>query len=120
MKPTESRFEAAAEVLGCTVKELKEAFAKTAAAMQAQRAEVATPSAEYGMVLVPVELLETSKAIAEAVRWVLHDAAYKAPEQIGVVAQRWIDRLRGAENTAAAKLLNTPGVGSDSGPLRRI
>lgn len=31
-----------------------------------------------------------------AVEWVLNDAAYKAPEQVGPEARRWIARLREA------------------------
>jgi hypothetical protein len=34
--------------------------------------------------------------LKEAVAWVLNDAGFKAPEQIGVVAERWIDRLQDA------------------------
>ena len=34
--------------------------------------------------------------LREAIRWVTNDARYKAPEQIGIVAERWIDRLKAA------------------------
>jgi hypothetical protein len=36
------------------------------------------------------------KELEAAVEWVLNDALYKAPEQIGVVPERWIDRLKEA------------------------
>ena len=39
-------------------------------------------------------IVEAVRALREAVRWILNDAAYKAPEQIGIVAERWLDRLR--------------------------
>lgn len=49
--------------------------------------------------------------LAKAVRWVLNDAYYKAPEQIGMVAERWIDKLREAmeqegKPAAAASLVD--------------
>lgn len=34
--------------------------------------------------------------LVSAAEWVLTDAAYKAPEQVGLVAGRWVDRLRTA------------------------
>lgn len=61
-------------------------------------------STEHGTVVVTQEFIEVSKAMADAVRWVLQDAVYKAPEQVGPIAQRWIDRLRGVEATADEKL----------------
>lgn len=57
-----------------------------------------------GMVMVPRELPEISKKMAEAVRWILHDAAFKAPEQIGDIAERWVDRLQAVEAFAAQAL----------------
>jgi hypothetical protein len=45
------------------------------------------------------EVLEAADRIRELeadIRWVLNDAAYKPPEAIGQVAQRWVDRLRSA------------------------
>src|SRR5262245_57185290 len=33
-------------------------------------------------------------ALHDAARWILDDAAFKAPEQIGDVPQRWLERLR--------------------------
>lgn len=47
--------------------------------------------------------------LVEAVRWILQDAAYKAPEQIGVVAERWIDRLRDAM-TQEGKPVSVPST----------
>ena len=40
-----------------------------------------------------------AKSMEEAVDWVLNDAAYKAPEQIGIVAERWIEKLREAKGS---------------------
>ncbi len=36
------------------------------------------------------------KRLEQVVRWVLNDAAYKAPEQIGDEARRWVEALREA------------------------
>jgi hypothetical protein len=43
--------------------------------------------------------------VIDAVEWVLNDASFKAPEQIGPVAERWIDRLESA--LKAARKVNT-------------
>jgi hypothetical protein len=40
--------------------------------------------------------LDRERIIIRAVEWVLNDAKYKAPEQVGPVAERWIDRLKSA------------------------
>lgn len=45
---------------------------------------------------------ENERLLREAVDWILKDAAYKAPEQIGPVAARWIGRLREAAARAAS------------------
>lgn len=34
--------------------------------------------------------------LLDAVKWVLNDAAFKAPEQMGEVAERWVARLERA------------------------
>lgn len=39
---------------------------------------------------VRMKLLE----IQEAIRWILNDASYKPPEEIGDIAERWISKLR--------------------------
>ena len=49
-----------------------------------------------GMVLIPAEQDAEFKAVMPVVRWIVEDANYKAPEQIGTVAERWIERLRDA------------------------
>ena len=68
-------------------------------------AQSATPaSEETGTVVCTVEFVQAAKEMAEAVRWVIQDAAYKPPEEIGYIPQRWIDRLRGVERVADEKL----------------
>jgi hypothetical protein len=31
-----------------------------------------------------------------AIKWILRDSCYKSPEQIGPVAERWLERLQDA------------------------
>ena len=45
----------------------------------------------------------TPDPIVEAVRWVVNDANYKAPEQVGSVAWKWILRLRDALQRADSR-----------------
>lgn len=35
--------------------------------------------------------------LRDAIDWVLSDAVYKPPEEIGDIAQRWLSRLRAAK-----------------------
>jgi|SRR5271155_2977367 len=42
------------------------------------------------------EIAAADRQLKVAVEWVLSDASFKAPEQIGQVAEGWIDRLREA------------------------
>jgi hypothetical protein len=51
-------------------------------------------------VAVPEQSIE---ALREAAEWVINDANYKAPEQIGEVAERWLGRLRAALSQPALK-----------------
>jgi hypothetical protein len=39
---------------------------------------------------------EAFTTLLDAVKWVLNDAAFKAPEQMGEVAERWVARLERA------------------------
>jgi hypothetical protein len=41
---------------------------------------------------------DKERVLVAAVEWVLNDAMFKAPEQVGPVAERWIDRLTRAMN----------------------
>lgn len=47
--------------------------------------------------LAPSRREALPEGLVEAVEWVLRDASYKAPEQVGMVARRWLDRLRAAQ-----------------------
>ena len=79
-------------------------------------AQSATPaSEETGTVVCTVEFVQAAKEMAEAVRWVIQDAAYKPPEEIGYIPQRWIDRLRGVERVADEKLNASTDESSKSG-----
>src|SRR3990167_5064272 len=79
-------------------------------------AQSATPaSEETGTVVCTVEFVQAAKEMAEAVRWVIQDAAYKPPEEIGYIQQRWIDRLRGVERVADEKLNASTDESSKSG-----
>jgi hypothetical protein len=40
--------------------------------------------------------LGLSLRLRDAVNWILNDVAYKAPEQVGLAAERWIQKLREA------------------------
>ena len=52
-----------------------------------------TPDGEF--VLMDYDTLnERYQRLREAAQWVLDDAAYKPPEIIGDIAERWIHRLR--------------------------
>lgn len=47
-----------------------------------------------------VKLLKAEKErdkLRDAIDWVLSDAVYKPPEEIGDIAQRWLARLRAAK-----------------------
>ena len=48
---------------------------------------------------------EGFNALLDAVRWVLNDAAFKAPEQIGEVADRWVSRLERAIDSLPPSLV---------------
>ena len=47
----------------------------------------------------------TDQLLLEAVKWVLNDANFRAPEQVGSAAQRWIDRLQDAVQPRTAPAL---------------
>lgn len=81
------------------IKELEECkrllnLACVAGAEQAAALQAHSATAHTGMVLVPQEEADDFSNLVAAVRWILNDAAYKPPEEIGDVAQRWLDRLR--------------------------
>jgi hypothetical protein len=44
----------------------------------------------------------TTSEMRAAVEWILNDAQYKAPEQIGEVASRWLERLRRLATSSVA------------------
>lgn len=46
------------------------------------------------------------EGLLEAVKWVLRDASYKAPEQVGETPMRWIDRLSAALAAAPKPFLS--------------
>lgn len=58
--------------------------------------EIAAQLAERNESQSPPQEVAAPHPLESAVDWVLSDADYKAPEQIGPVAQRWITRLREA------------------------
>lgn len=39
------------------------------------------------------------ETVMDAVEWILNDAAFKSPEEISAVAQRWLERLLQATGT---------------------
>jgi len=43
--------------------------------------------------------------LLDAVKWVLNDAAFKAPEQMGEVAERWVARLERAIDSLPPSLV---------------
>lgn len=40
--------------------------------------------------------LKPAKVLSEAVDWILVDALYKAPEEVGAIGQRWVETLQDA------------------------
>ena len=49
---------------------------------------------------------EAFTTLLDAVKWVLNDAAFKAPEQMGEVAERWVSRLERAIDSLPPSLTN--------------
>lgn len=75
------------------------------------------PVCEVPTIASTPSLVAPIHPLVEAVRWILQDAAYKAPEQIGVVAERWIDRLRDAM-TQEGKPVSVPSTTPRSEPTK--
>ena len=86
-------------------------FARLLERRLAQRPE----EVPLGMVAVPVSFVEISKQMAEAVRWVLQDAAYKPPEEIGEVPQRWLQAI--VDGLASKVAYETPAVDMNLMPV---
>ncbi len=49
------------------------------------------------------QLRAENERLRAAIDWVLNDAAYKAPEQIGEAAQRWLGRLADARTAPSTQ-----------------